>query len=77
VTRHMPLDLDVVGHEVRKARSQVRGQPYRIDQRFELRRLLHVAQARPPVAGFVVPPASIALTRFLAITMRCTSEGPS
>jgi hypothetical protein len=34
-------------------------------------------QATPPVAGLVVPSTAIDLTRFLAMSIRWTSEGPS
>ena len=58
-----------------KALAQIPGEGGAVDQRFRCR---HVeGQARPPVAGFVVPPDSMALARLRAMTIRCTSDGPS
>lgn len=61
---------------VAKMPSEVTLQGAPIDERFEI--LLHEPlQAKSPVAGLVVPSAAIAFTRFLAMIIRCTSEGPS
>ena len=67
---HVTFDIDLALEPVRESLPQVPGKRRGVDQRLE-------NQASPPVAGFVVPDTTIALTRLRAMTMRWTSEGPS
>ena len=77
---HMAFDPDRTVHLAGElpVKPALQGRP--VDQRREVRghgERASGAQASPPVARLVVPSAAIAFTRFLAITIRCTSEGPS
>ena len=70
MTGPVPLDLDVLAAP--EVPIEIARQRRLVDKRGK-----RGAQARFPVAFFVPPPSTAALKRLRAITMRCTSDGPS